>query len=303
MTAWMSIGYDASRLEPLSFTLTEFGVFSSFSGVMTGCYAHWIYSQGGLPTGVTNVDPINHNSSSPVNVDIGPYLNFGDELASALTALGGATYTVVFNPVTERYTITASGGGVTSWELTSMSNSFARMLGVNSTSISSTGLVWTTPTTIPAGRRILHWCSPTAGGWSEWNESFEDIEGQVLVGSDGSTRGLTALASPRIANFAAAWEPVGKIWETGYPDPVGIFPRTGTTWSAAFARARCVEPLWITPPHDLDPYTNDQPPIVAYMRQDSCTLKPRQMASDFLSYQTVPFGVYIVGTGVWFNQV
>lgn len=300
MTAWMSVGYDAARLEPLTGTLTETGGGGATGSVsMTGRYAHWIYSDAGSDSGVVDVDPVYCDVNNTVSVDVGGYRNFGVELESALNAIGNATYTVTFDPTVDRYTIAASGGGVTAFTISSMTGSMRRMVGMNGTSLSSSALSWSTPTNDPVGRRIMHWVRPDCGGWSEWSEVYQDIDGEALVGADGSPRGLTALGSPLLVDFVAPWEPLEKIYEIG-PTSVNY---AGSTWQAVFSRARCAEPIWISPAESGSPYTDDIAPSVCFMRPDSAVLRPRKASADYLSHQSIPFGMFKVGRGLWYNQV
>jgi hypothetical protein len=43
-------------------------------------------------------------------------------------------------------------------------------------------------------------------------------------------------------------------------------------------------------------------PLVGFFRQDAAVLRPRLPTVDYSGYQTVPFGMYIVGLGLWYNQ-
>lgn len=304
MTAWMSVGYDAGRLGSLTGFLTETGTggVTNVQFNLTDRYAHWVYSQVGATTPVRSVDPLLHSDFGGLSqfVDVGGYRNFGIELADILTTVGNGTYTVVFDPSVDRYTISLSGAGLTGFTITGMTASLSGMLGVSTSSIGSTGATWSTPTAAPhvQGSRILHWCRPESGGWSEWTEEDEDIDGESLFGADGSVRGLTAIASARRADFVAAWEPERKI-RSAWP---GRFWTTGSTWSSIFARARCAEPIWISPPNDLDPFASNMSPLVGFFRQDAAVLRPRLPTVDYSGYQTVPFGIYIVGLGTWYNQ-
>lgn len=296
MTAWISVGYDAGRLGGLTGTLTETGGGGATGAIaLTGQYAHWVYSaDGSSATGVIWHDPI---TAATVSVSVGSYINFGLALEDALNAIGNATYAVTFDPDQQLYTIAASGGGVTAFTISGMAESMYRMVGMNGASLTSTALSWTTPTAEPIGQRIAHFMSSDVGGWSEWAFTSADLAGDDLFGSDGSVRGTTALASSTLLDFIVPLEPISKVWIHE------VSTYRVHTWDAIFRRARAAEPVWISDVRGSNPYADGYPPVVGFIRADAAVLRPRLMASDYLAYQSIPIGVYVVGTGAWFNQV
>lgn len=302
MTAWMSIGYDAGRLGALTGTLTETGGGGATGAInLTGQYAHWVATEWPSPTPVYGVDPLLCDVAAQAAVDVGDYVGLAPALAAALDAVGNATYDVTFDPENDQYTITASGGSVTAFSISFGDTNLARMLGSSAGLIASTALAWTTPTTAPLGRRVMHWLRPDVGGWSEFVRNQIPIEGEALFGSDGSTRGLTEIGSATTVDFVAAWEPYAKIWEEAVSNATTAY--AGTTWQAAFQRARCAEPIWISPPQDLAPYTSGIFPMVIFLRPDSAHLAPRMASADFQGYMSIPIGAFLVGEGRWSNQV
>lgn len=301
MTAWMSVGFDTGRLGALTWDVTETGGGGATATItLTGRYAHWITSENYPGDAIYTVDPILCDANALVPVTVGGYEGLGDALETALntSALNG-TYTVTFAPTTQLYTITVSGGGVTAFAFGGSDYTSFRMLGAAAV-FSSTGTTWTTPTTYALNSRIAHFCAPDMGGWSQWEDTFADIEGEALIGSDGSARGTTALGSPRLADFVAQYEPLAKLRNDSQYNTT-VTP--GSTWQEVFSRARCVEPIWVSPPQDSDPESSGIRPFVGFMRPDAAALRPQLTSPDYLAVQSVPFGLYIVGIGYWRNQL
>lgn len=275
MTSWISWGFDAARLGALSCTLTETGGGAATGAVsLTGQYVHHV------PHGLyTTDDPLTGEQESG---DTG-YRNFADALATALNAIGNATYTVTFDETVPGYTITASGGSVTAFALTSISTPLQRALGVNVATLSGALTYDCTEHASGATRPLWHWTAPDIG-FSEWEENEESIGGDDLVGSDGSVRGLVAIGTPRRLDFVVPWEAGGKVWNASATVD-------DWTWQRTFARVRTVEPLWLSP----DPRTGATNAVVCVLRRDGCTLTPRLASADYLGHQSIPLGAWVLG--------
>lgn len=259
-------GYDAARLGTIGFTLTETGGGDATGSVsLTGQYLH----NSNTSISVTVEDPLTGEESS---YDTG-YLGLRPALITALDAIGNASYSVSFNINTGVYTISASGGGVTSFAISSVTTGAARMLGIDAVSGS---LSYVAP------RAAWHYWVSSTGGFSEWTESAEDIDGEDLRGADGSTRGLVAIGSPRRLDFVVPWEPLANVWSDAASS-------TAWTWQRFFQRVRTIEPLIISDPRG-------SAGLFGYLRQDACVLRPRLASADYLAYQSIPIGMYVTGS-------
>lgn len=274
---WISWGFDAARLGTISCTLTETGGGDATGAIsLTGQYVHHVgdgsYEMTDPQTGETDTG------------DTG-YANFASALATALNAVGNATYTVAFDPSGPGYTISASGGSVTAFSLTSISWPMRRVLGITEASLSGAlsydctdhapGVTWP----------LWHWTT-LAVGLSQWTEVEQQIEGEDLIGSDGSVRGLTSLGTPRRLDAVAAWEPGERVWSESAS-------ANDWTWARAFARARTAEPLWIYP--DPRAQTGESTAVVCVLRHDGCVLAPQLASADYLGHQGVPLGAWVLG--------
>lgn len=276
MNFYISWGFDAARLGPLTCTLTETGGGGATGPIsMSGQYMHHIavgtYTAHDAVTGEAETR------------DTG-YANFAAALAAALNAVGNATYTVIFDPVAPAYTISATGGSVTAFALTSISTSMQCALGITVSSLSGALTYQSTSFASGASRPLWSWTRAEIG-ISEWTESEDDIAGEDLVGSDGEVTGLVALGAPRRLDFVVPWESQAKVWNESAAT-------RDWTWQRALARARTVEPCWISP----DPRGGGtSKAVVAVMRRDACTLRPRLASADYLGHQGVPIGAWVLG--------
>lgn len=269
MTQWISWGFDATRLGAIECWLTETGGASGPIS-LTGRYMHHI------PTGTYHTtDP---QTGERVDGDT-EYENFADALAEALNDVGDATYEVTFDPDVPAYTITASGGSVTEIELSAITTPMKRVFGTTSSSLS--GALTYTSTHAP-----WHWTTLDIG-LSEWTEIENAMEGEDLIGADGSVRGWTTLGVPRRLDCVAAWEAGEKVWSE----------RAATsdwTWHRAFARVRTVEPIWLYP-DPATPIGEEPQAVVAVLRVDGCTLAPRLPSADYVGHQGIPIGAWVLG--------
>lgn len=276
MTAWISWGFDAARLGAISCTLTETGGGGATGAIsMTGQYMHHV----AVGT-YTSEDPITGESET---LDTG-YTNFGDALEGALNAVGNATYSVVFDPAGPGYTISAYGGSVTAFALTSISTAMQRVLGINESSLSGAASYDCTEHADGATRPLWHWTVADIG-WSEWAESERDLDGEDLIGSDGSVRGIVSLGTPTQLDFVVPWEAQAKIWNASVTSD-------DWTWQRALARCRTIEPVWVSG----DPRVGGSTAVVCMLRSDGCTLRPRMASSDYLGHQSVPIGAWRLGS-------
>lgn len=269
-------GVDVSRYGTISFTVTETGGGGA-SGTVTVSSGQWMLRTGGLSS-VTIVDPVTATEST---ADLG----YGDliaELVSQLNAIGNATYTAGYDIATGRFRLLAQAlaSGVTSVSYGSFSAEASRVTGLDAGSVTLTDPGTAYP--LLASRFGWHLLTSEVGGWSEWNEAEADIDGEDLVGADGSTRGLVAVGTRTLVDAVVPLEPRANVWSRDAATALS------PTYQRTLSRVRTIEPCAIARP-DL------AGSLVGYLRADACTLRPRLMSSDYLAYQSIPLGFHIVG--------
>lgn len=271
MPATIDWGYDAAR-DPggFSFTLTETGGGGATGTVtLSGQYFHSAISAYSYEYD----DVITGERVATGSTD---YIDLSSALKTAMEAVGAATYSVAFDASVGRYTITASGGGVTAFSMTSMTHSARMLLGM--TNGPSTALART------SSFDVWHWTFGTIGGWSDWTMRDADPESSQLVGADGTVRGLSPIGVPRLLDFSAPLEPIAKVWSAD----AGL---VGWCYQRAFMRARSVEPIVVSDMSDGLGYRY----VIGYLRHDACVLRPILMSADYLAYQTVPISMVVIG--------
>lgn len=266
MSAWIDVGFDLGRLGAAGFTLKENG--STVGTVsLAGQYVH-----------VTDLTSVTVRSLDPVTgeeayVFSENYVTFASALKTEMEAVGAGTYTVAFDADTRKYTITATG--VTSFEMTSLNDQAAHLLG-------NIGLV--SSLLSQSGGEAWHLSYPTNLGWSDWNRRSASPDGaEALIGSDGTARGLAPIGVPDLLDFSVPLEPREAI-RSDESNSADYIAREWT-WQRFGIRARS-EPCVIS--------TGDGQAWVAYLRPD-WTLTPRLMARDMVEHQTIPLSFYVVG--------
>jgi hypothetical protein len=270
-------GVDVSRYGTISFDVAETGGGGA-SGTVTISSGQWIARSGGLAT-VTIIDPI---TSAESTTDLG-YDDLMTEIVTQLNAIGNATYTMGYDIATGYLKIGAQSlaSGVTAVTYSNFSAEMARVTGIDAGSV--TLVDPGTSYTLIGTRDSWHTIRSGVGGWSEWAESESDIDGEDLRGADGSTRGLVAVGTAATVDAVVPLESREKIWSRDASSALAW------TFQRTLARVRTIEPCIITEPDLVGGL------MVGYLRADSCTLRPRLMSADYLAYQSVPLGFYVVG--------
>jgi hypothetical protein len=265
-------GIDVARYGTISFTMTETGGGGA-TGTVTissGQYIAW-------PGGLASVTVPDAQTGELTTTDLG-YASLLTEIESQMNAIGNASYTVSLNIGTlrPRFYVAALLSGVTSVEISAISTQAKRALGWDNTTVALDGFYNAT---------WGHWHLAyfANGGASEWTESEADIDGEDLIGSDGSSRGLVAVGASRRLDFVVPLEPLASIYDESAPSV------NDRTWQRTLRRVRTHEPALIVDAKRAG-YA-----VVGYLRADSCTLRPRLMAADYLAYQSIPLGFHIVG--------
>ncbi len=262
---------DVARYGTISFTMTETG-----GGGATGSVT--ISSGQYILTGSTSaVNVPDAQTGEVVSTDLG-YSSLIAEIETQMNAIGNANYTVSINVGTlrPRFFIADLGSGVTSVQISSISTQAKRALGWNNTTV-------TTGNFYNAEWDPWHTGIFENGGASEWAESDADIGGEDLIGSDGSSRGLVAVGTSRLLDLLVPLEPLASIYDES---AASVNDRT---WQRTIRRVRTHELAAIADPKR----TNGT--LYGYLRADSCVLRPRLMAADYLAYQSIPLGFHIIG--------
>jgi hypothetical protein len=266
-------GIDVARYGTISFTMTETGGGGA-TGTVTISAGQYIALESGQISALVAPDAQTGELSA---MSLG-YTSLLDEIETQMNAIGNATYVVslaigTFRP---RFYAAAAGSGVTSVAISSISTPAKRALGWDNGSLALDG-------TFNATWEPWHTCVFANGGASEWSETEAEIDGEDLVGSDGSRRGLVAVGASRLLDFVVPLEPLASIYDESAPSV------NDRTWQRTLRRVRTHEPAWI-----VDAKRSGYV-VVGYLRADSCTLRPRLMAADYLAYQSIPLGFHVIG--------
>jgi hypothetical protein len=254
MTAYFQAGIDTDLLGgPIGFTLTETG--------------------GGGATGAVSVEGTFFHVSEFGSLDDGYFVLFTD-LTNALNAVGNATYNVSFSQTTGKYTISASGGGVTSFALTSW------------TSIARSVLGW--PTASPSGaltytseQRADHYIIGDAGGVSEFGKPYE-IDNDLLeelIGDDGTPAIFGKSGAAKGFDLEVPWEPAAAVWRS---DAGGLW-----CWEDWFPVVRTGVPFVVQ--------VTGFPGFVALARKDRCAFRPKLLGDDYLGHATIRISGFYLG--------
>lgn len=228
MTLYLEQGIDLTVLRgqlggALAFTLTETGGGGATGSVSIPDGTHFLTIDG---TTVQRPDP----DDAPITLGYSPLTT---ALKTALELIGNATYTVTFNPTTERITIAASGGGVTAFALSGYSDLARRALGF--TANKSLALSYA------ADRAPYYWMKTSEGGLTEY---FRDEEEESEIGEDlrshgADVYGLDQDELPMKFDAVVPLEPRAKLWTE---DASATVP---WTWQRFFRYSRQMTPTAI----------------------------------------------------------
>lgn len=265
-------GIDVARYGTISFTMTETGGGGA-SGSVSISSGQYIAFTGGLSAVIVP----DAQTGELTTTDLG-YASILAEIQTQMNAIGNATYTVSLDIGTlrPRFYAAAAASGVTSVAISAMSTPAKRALGWNNGTLALDG-------TFSASWGHWHLAYFANGGASQWQESEADIAGEDLIGSDGSSRGFVAVGTSRLLDFVVPLEPLASIYDES---AASVNDRT---WQRTLRRVRTHEPAYIVDAKRAG-YA-----IVGYLRADSCVLRPRLMAADYLAYQDIPLGFRVVG--------
>ena len=198
-------------------------------------------------------------------------------LKAALEAIGAATYTVTLSTTTRKWTISASGGGVTKFDLT-FNDAAKRYLGF------SAGVGGAL--TYTGDYTAYFIIDGTVGGVTSLvrpRELADDLAVDLLA-SDGNQEGLAQEGAVKTFALTIPAEPAARVWHASRvtADP--------WTWELAFAHCRNIEPI-----HIVDSATGGFA-YVGRLRADSCAFDPQLLADDYFAYADIRLEAHYLGT-------
>ncbi len=255
MSARVYAAFDAARIGPMTATLTETGGGGATGAIdLTGYY---IYTK--------NV------SAWDATIAI-----FETALKAALEAIGAATYTVTLNTTTRRVTISASGGGVTSFALTSRSTAFDNALGLSG---AITGALTYAATNAP-----YYFKDGAIGGVTNYTGYIPREHGEIaleLLAHDGTPYGQSQELAARAFEATIMLEP---------PAAIDDFFATATepwTWQKFFKHLRNVE-VFVLDISSLRAH-------IAILRADGVKLAPGLMGGEYFAVMDIELRAYHLG--------
>lgn len=252
MTAHFQQGFDTDVIGAITMTLTETG--------------------GGGATGPISVEGAFFHGSAFAGLDSG-WTVLATSLVAALNAVGNATYTATFDTATGLYTIGASGGGVTAFQLV-YGDVAKRVLGFSATSSGALSYVST--------RRCDYFIVGTEGGISEWSRFYEVDEDllEELIGDDGTADIFAKSGAALAFDFEVPWEPAASIWtETA----AGLW-----CWQDFFGHARTGAPFVVAVPGLTTTF-------VALIRSKTAAFRPKLLGDGYLAHASIQVSGFYLG--------
>lgn len=253
MTAYFEQGIDTEMLgSAIEVTLTEVGgVGATGTATLEGGFFH--QSQFG-------------------NLDDG-FFSLPSTLASALTLIGTAAYTVTFNDTTGKYTITrAAGGGVTSFSL-AFAPLARRVLGFGASV--SLALSYT------SASRCDYYIIGAEGGVTEYSKIYEIDSDLVeeLVADDGTPGIIAKSGAAKGFDLEVPYEPAASIWRE---NAGGLW-----CWEDFFAHNRTGAPFVIRVAGLVD--------IVALQRKDRAAFRPKLLGDGYIGHASILVSGFYLG--------
>jgi hypothetical protein len=252
MTTYVSFGFDFSVIGAFSLAVTETGGGGGTDTIaLTSRYIH----EGSV-------------SSTPT------YAEFSVALQAALNASGSlnATYGVSLDVATRRFTITASGGGVTSIQLAG--NAVAQNVLGFPNSFAGTALTRT------GTKSPYYLLGVDVDGFSDWSDIYElsDDIAEDSVAHDGTSFSIAHDGAATLLDLTAPLIPRAQLYlrEATATDP--------WTWQAAFRHARTIEPVIV--------YNDDLGGHVGRLRKESAVFRPRFLEADYIAYADIPLRLW-----------
>lgn len=251
MTTYVSFGFDFSVIGAFSLLVTETSGAGKSDTIALSSRCIHEGSVSGTPT----------------------YDEFRVALQTALNAAAlDATYTVTFDVATMRFTVAASGGGVTSIQLAG--NTVAQnVLGFPSsfggTALSRVGT-----------KSPYYLLKVDIDGFSDWSDLYElsDDIAEDAVAHDGTPFSIAHDGAATLLDLTVPLVPRALLYtrEATATEP--------WTWQHAFPHARTVEPLIV--------YNDDLGGHVVRLRKESAAFRPRFLEADYIAYADIPLRLW-----------
>lgn len=242
---------------------------------------------GGASATITLADRYFHQHEVDALVTGDAWLSLAIEINNALGAAGlNASYSATYIASTGLWTITASGGGVTSFAIGSLSTTALRVLGLAGPV--SGALSYT------SSFRSWYEIVGTEGGISEWTALYE-VPGDIqtdLIAYDGSY--VEGLAVPGVIkgwDLEVPWEPKEAVWSewatAGVP----------WTWADWFPMMRTGVPFIVhVPGLTAAPGPSLSDGMVCFPSARKVRFAPKLLGGGYLGHASIQLGGYYLGT-------
>lgn len=264
MSAYFYAGIDTVLLgEPISIKITEVGGGGlSKTVALNGRYFH-----------------VHELSSVYAGVD---WFSLASELLTALNSGGlSATYSLAFSQAAATYTISASGGGVTSFGIDLDNATTEHVLGMAAT---VSGALSYTSTARPY--YVINGTEACITEWSELREVDDDIQTDLIAWDGSFIEGLSRPGAARDFVFEVPWEPRSAIWAD---EATAAVP---WTWQHWFPHLRTGVPF-IVEVAGLFPTARAS--MAAVPSKSRSAFRPKLLGGDYLAHASIPIAGYYIG--------
>lgn len=267
MSLELEVGIDLERTGPITFTLTETG-----GGGATGAVT---ISTG---TGFLRTSAATITDPDGESFALG-YADILTAIKNELENVGNATYTVTFSTSTQRITISASGGGVTSFAISSPSTWTGQLLGWN-------GATKSGALTYEMDVAPYRWIQCSEGGLSAYPQDREHDRtiAEDMIAHSGDVYQIAEEAAPVEFDALVPLEAAALVWND--------FASASTpyTWQRAFKDLRGGEVACL--------YWNDGTVNKRYffrLRAEGSRFRPELRTRDWWGVADVPIKAWLLG--------
>lgn len=219
MTLHVETGFDLARIGPISFTLVENNVAVGAVSLASG--THFFSFNG-----TTIIHP---DGETGIALGYFPIIGPMGALKAEMDSIGSGTYTVAFNTVTQRLTISVTG--VPHFRMDAISDAAEKVLGY--TALQSNALSQI------AQAAPWYRIQAAQGCLSEyfWDEEEDGSLGEDAIAQDGTAYAIAEDDCATLYDAVIPLEPRAAVW-------IEFAPVTAPfTWQRLFRHARNVEPV------------------------------------------------------------